>query len=294
MIIATLVHPDSVPSSTLDEAARLLGGASATWLDAPQAVALTPPAPMDLAAARALLAPLEARADILVRPAGLVPRLFVADMDSTMIGCECIDELADYAGRKPEIAAITERAMRGELDFAAALRARVAALAGLGQEAIDACLAERVRPNPGAATLVASLRAQGVRTVLVTGGFTAFAGPVAAMLGFDQFVANRLGIRDGRLTGVVEAPIIDAQAKRATLIAQAQPLGGPAVAIAMGDGANDIPMLAAAGLGVAYRAKPRAAAAADARITHGDLTALLHALGWPRHRWVMASPGALP
>ncbi len=242
----------------------------------------------------ARLAPLEAQADIFVRPQGAPPpRLLVADMDSTMIACECIDELADFAGRRDEIAAITERAMRGELDFAAALKERVAALAGLAEHAIDQCLAERVRPNPGAATLVATLRAQGVRTVLVTGGFTRFAEPVAAMLGFDRVVANRLGVEGGRLTGTVEGPVVDAATKRAVLLAEAEGLGGPAVAIAMGDGANDIPMLEAAGLGVAYRAKPRAAAAAHARIAHGDLATLLWGLGWPRSAWVIPR-AALP
>lgn len=283
-----LTHPAGLPSTLVDEATRRLAGARAAWLDRPQALRLDG-APAD-AALR--LADLERQADIFVRPADApAPRLFVADMDSTIIGCECIDELADYAGRKAEIAAITERAMQGELDFAQALAARVAALADLAEAAIDQCLAERVRPNPGAATLLATLRAHGVRTVLVSGGFTRFAQPVADWLGFDRVVANCLGIEGGRLSGTVEGPIVDSATKRAVLLDEAQALGGPAVAIAMGDGANDIPMLQAAGLGVAYRAKPRAAAAADARIAHGDLSALLWGLGWPSATWVVRKDG---
>lgn len=277
-----LTHPAGLPSTLADRATAQLGTGSVAWLDAPHALRIED-VPAD-AAAR--LQGLAAEADIFVRPANAPPpRLFVADMDSTMIGCECIDELADYAGRKAEIAAITARAMRGELDFAEALRARVEALAGLAEAAIDQCLAERVRPNPGAATLVATLKAQGIRTVLVTGGFTRFAQPVAAMLGFDRVVANQLAVANSRLTGEVAGPIVDAATKRAVLLEEAQPLGGPAVAIAMGDGANDIPMLEAAGLGVAYRAKPVAVAAADAHIAHGDLTTLLWWLGLPRARW---------
>ena len=286
MVAVTLAHPRGLPSTLAEAASRALGGAPFAWLDAPCALSLAPGGAMSVAEARARLAPLAAEADIIVRPRDApAPRVFVADMDSTMIACECIDELADYAGRKAEIAAITERAMRGELDFAQALAERVAALAGLPDAAIDQCLAERVRPNPGAATLVATLKARGVRTVLVTGGFTRFAQPVAAMLGFDRFVANELGVAGGRLTGAVTGAIVDSATKRAVLLAEAQALGGPAVAIAMGDGANDIPMLTAAGLGVGYRAKPAAVAAADAHIAHGELTTLLWGLGWPRARW---------
>ena len=239
----------------------------------------------DLATARAALRPFEAEADIIVH--GVAARLLVADMDSTMVACECLDELADYAGLKAEVAAITERAMRGELDFAASLTRRVALLAGLPVASIAACLAERVRPNPGARTLIATLAAHGVRTVLVTGGFSAFAEPVAAMLGFDRVVANRLETVADRLTGRVLPPIVDAAAKRAVLLAEAVAVGGPAFALAVGDGANDVPMLEAAGLGVAYHAKPAAAAAAHARVTHGDLTTLLAAFGVRPDAWTV-------
>jgi phosphoserine phosphatase len=237
------------------------------------------------AAARAALAELPADAFVLPWPRPDV-RLLIADMDSTMITVECIDELADYAGVKAEVAEITERAMRGELDFEAALRTRVALLRGLPETVLARCHDERVRLTPGAVTLVRTLAAQGVRTLLVSGGFTAFADPVAAAIGFDGARANVLGIRDGVLDGTVAEPILGAAAKRTALREMVETLGiAPAQSVAIGDGANDIPMLEAAGLGVAYHAKPRAAAAADIAIRHGDLTAVLHALGIDRRDW---------
>lgn len=226
--------------------------------------------------------------DVVVQPAiAREKKLLIADMDSTMITVECIDELADYAGLKPEIAEVTERAMRGELDFAAALDARVALLKGLDEGAIDRCLAERVTDTPGAATLVKTMRARGATTVLVSGGFTRFAEPVGARLGFERVIANRLEIADARLTGTVEKPIVDSATKERTLRAVAAERGlGLAETLAVGDGANDLPMIRAAGLGVAYRAKPIVAAAAAARVEHGDLTALLWAQGICRAEWV--------
>ena len=215
-----------------------------------------------------------------------VPRLFVSDMDSTMIGQECIDELADYAGIKPQIAAITERAMQGELDFPSALRQRVALLDGLEETAIDRCLVERISPVAGAGTLVATLKAHGCRTVLVTGGFHHFADKVAAQIGFERVVANRLAVAGGKLTGALTGPISDAATKEATLREEAARLGEGARVLAMGDGANDIPMLAAADYGIAYRAKPKARAAADGWIERGDLTAVLSLLGIPKAEWV--------
>lgn len=234
--------------------------------------------------------PVEARAslerlpaDIFVRAAGAPqPRLLVADMDSTMITIECIDELADYAGVKRQVAEITERAMRGELDFAAALKARVALLKGLPEMVLARCYDERVRITPGAETLVRTLKARGAETVLVSGGFTYFAERVAAEIGFDRSVSNRLGITDGRLDGAVAEPILGAEGKRQALLGS----GVAAEAVAIGDGANDVPMLEAAGYGVAYRAKPAAVAAADAAVRFGDLTAVLHGLGVPRSDWV--------
>lgn len=255
--------------------------------DGPQAVTLTFEG-FPLSAARIALARFETEADVIVVDrAAPRPRLLVADMDSTMVACECLDELADYAGLKAEVAAITERAMQGQLDFAASLTERVALLAGLPVADIDLCLAARVRPNPGARALIATAKAHGIRTVLVTGGFTAFAEPVAAMLGFDRVVANRFEVADGRLTGCVVPPIVDAATKRGVLLAEAEPLGGAQVTVAVGDGANDIPMLQAAGLGVAYHAKPKANAAAAVRIAHGDLTTLLYAFHIHHANWTI-------
>ena len=177
--------------------------------------------------------------------------------------------------------------MRGELDFAGALDARVALLAGLEEEAIDRCLAERVRPMPGALELVRTMRARGAYTVLVSGGFTRFAEPVGRMLGFDRVIANRLEIAGGRLTGTVTKPIVDADTKRTTLLSERQRLGlAEAETLAVGDGANDLSMIRLAGLGGAYHAKPVVAAAAAARIDHGDLTALLYAQGLSRAHWL--------
>lgn len=216
-------------------------------------------------------------------------RLLIADMDSTMITIECIDELADYAGIKAEVSEVTERAMRGELDFEAALDARVALLKGLDAGVIDQCRADRVKIMPGAKALVRTVRAHDGRCVLVSGGFTVFADPVAAEIGFDRALSNRLDIADGRLTGTVSRPIVGAQTKRETLLAEASALGiSLEQSMAVGDGANDIPMIEAAGLGVAYHAKPKTAAAAAARVAHGDLTVLLYALGYAREDWAAA------
>jgi phosphoserine phosphatase len=214
-------------------------------------------------------------------------KLLVADMDSTMITVECIDELADYAGIKSRIAEVTERAMRGELDFAEALDARVALLERLEESAIDRCLAERVRLMPGAEALVKTMRARGALTILVSGGFTRFAEPVGAQIGFDRVIANRLLIENAALTGKVAKPIVDSSTKETTLLSAMAELGLAAEqTLAVGDGANDLAMIQRAGLGVAYHAKPIVAAAAGARIDHGDLTALLYAQGIPASEWV--------
>jgi phosphoserine phosphatase len=226
--------------------------------------------------------------DVFAHPPGpREKRLLVADMDSTMIGQECIDELAEYAGFKPEVAAITERAMQGELDFAHALAERVALLRGLEEAVIEQCLAERIRPNPGAATLVRTMRARGAETILVSGGFTSFVAPIAERIGFKRFEANILGTSQGRLTGMTEGRIVDSRIKHDVLVEARDRLGLAAGAtLAIGDGANDIPMIIEAGLGVAYRAKPALAAAADARLDHHGLDALLWAQGIPRAEWV--------
>jgi phosphoserine phosphatase len=223
--------------------------------------------------------------DVVVQPAsGRRKALFLTDMDSTMIGQECIDELADFVGVKQHVAAITERAMRGEIEFAPALRERVALLKGLPASVVDDVIAERIRLTPGARALVATLRRDGAYTCLVTGGFTLFTARIAAMLGFDENRANTL-ILDaaGRLTGEVAEPIFGRESKLATLIELTRRFGlAPDATLAAGDGANDIAMIQAAGLGVAYHAKPKVAEAAAARIDHGDLTALLYAQGYRR------------
>ena len=238
----------------------------------------------DLAVLRArVAAAFEPRAvDACVQPAeGRRKRLLVADMDSTIIGCECLDELADFAGLKAEIAAVTERAMAGEIPFETALVERVARLAGLELAALQRTYDERVRLNPGARTLARTMTAHGARCVLVSGGFEFFTQRVAAAAGFAAHRANRL-IDDGaRLTGAVGQPILGREAKLAALMEEAAALGlDLSQTLAVGDGANDLAMIQAAGLGVAWRAKPVVAAQADARIDHTDLTSLLYFQGY--------------
>ena len=218
-----------------------------------------------------------ASADWAITPAASrKKRLLISDMDSTIIGQECLDELADFAGLKAEVSAITERAMRGELDFAGALTQRVAMLKGLKLGALEACHAERVRLNPGARALVATMKAHGARAVLVSGGFRYFTSRVATMAGFDADRANTL-IDDGAaLTGAVGIPILGREAKLTALLEETATLGLTADdAVALGDGANDLDMIKAAGLGIAYRAKPIVAAQTTARIEHTDLRAAL-------------------
>ncbi|KQP17407.1 phosphoserine phosphatase SerB [Methylobacterium sp. Leaf100] len=221
--------------------------------------------------------------DVAVLPAGphRRKRLFLADMDSTMIQQECIDELADTVGLRDQVSAITERAMRGEIDFAPALRERVALLRDLPVGVIDSLIAECITLMPGARTLVQTCKAHGTHTCLVSGGFTLFTGPISEKIGFDEAHATTLGVADGRLTGSVQEPIVDKATKRATLINLRSRFGlDPAETLAVGDGANDLDMLGEAGLGVAFRAKPAVAAAAHVRIDHGDLTALLYLQGY--------------
>jgi len=235
-----------------------------------------------LAALDAIIAP---RAALVSAQAITIPRVFVSDMDSTMIGQECIDELADYAGLKPQIADITERAMQGELDFEAALRERVALLAGLDEGVIATCLGERIRATPGARVLVQTLAALGARCVLVTGGFHHFADPVAESLGFHRVVGNRLEVAGGKLTGGLVGAITDAGVKAAVLCEEVASAGESASSLATGDGANDIPMIAAADYGFAYRAKPKARAAANGRVDGEDLTDVLRLLGIAEGEW---------
>ena len=226
--------------------------------------------------------------DIAVQPAeGRRKKLLIADMDSTIIGQECIDELADFAGLKPQVSAITERAMRGEIEFEPALRERVALLKGLPVETIDRVIAERIRLTGGAKTLVATMRANGARAILVSGGFTAFVEPVAAMAAFNESYANHLIESDGLLTGEVTDPILGRSAKLAMLEDAIIRFGLSATdTLAVGDGANDLAMIARAGLGIAYHAKPKVAEAADARIDHNDLIGLLFAQGYRPEEFV--------
>lgn len=208
-------------------------------------------------------------------------RILIADMDSTMIPVECIDEVADFAAVKPQVAAITERAMAGELDFEGALRARLALIRGLPESTLAQVFAERIRLNPGARVLVRTMAANGAHTALVSGGFTFFTERVAAAAGFAEHRANRLLFENGALSGAVAEPILGRVAKLEALAEIAGRVGvGTGAALAVGDGANDISMVEAAGLGVAYHAKPALEGKAVAVIRHSDLTALLYLQGY--------------
>jgi phosphoserine phosphatase len=228
--------------------------------------------------------------DLVVQPAeGRRKKLLVADMDSTMIDEECIDELADFVGLKADVAAVTEQAMRGVIAFAPALRARVALLKGLPVATIETILRERIHAASGGPTLLATMRAHGARTVLVSGGFSLFTSRVAAALGFDEERANTLLLDDGTLAGEVAEPILGAEAKVAALREFAARLGlAPNETMAIGDGANDLQMILAAGLGVAMHAKPLVAESAPARLDHADLTGLLYLQGYSSSDFVRA------
>jgi phosphoserine phosphatase len=228
--------------------------------------------------------------DIVVQPQiDRRKKLFLADMDSTMIGQECIDELADFAGLKAHVAAITERAMRGEIEFESALRERVALLKGLPVGVVDEVLAKRITLTPGGREVVATMRAHGAYTCLISGGFTLFTSAVAEKIGFQENRGNELLVEDGKLSGKVAEPILGRAAKLAALnvLREAFDLDDLDTLV-VGDGANDLGMIQRAGLGVAYHAKPAVAAAAHARIDFGDLTALLYAQGYRREEFVEA------
>jgi phosphoserine phosphatase len=263
-------------------AAHIPGAGEPRWLRA--GIAAEIPAPGADAAAlggalRGAIAPLPVDVNV-VSEAGRRKRLILADMDSTMIEQECIDELADFVGLKGKVAEITERAMRGEIAFEPALRERVALLAGLPVTVVDEIVAQRIRIMSGARELIHGMKAAGAYACLVSGGFTLFTGPIGTLIGFDEHRANRLLVADGHFTGSVEEPILGREAKRTTLIELRDRLGLTRdETLAVGDGANDLAMIGEAGLGVAYRAKPAVADAAAARIDHGDLTALLHLQG---------------
>ena len=292
MFVATLIAAGKLTGEVVREAIDRLDATghdvgAPHWLDEGDAADIVFHG--SLVSARAELAKMDHGAlDVIVQPLGdRTKKLIIADMDSTMITVECIDELADYAGLKPQIAAITERAMRGELDFRAALTERVGLLGGMAESVLAECRMERVRLTRGARTLVQTMKAHGAHSVLISGGFTAFARPVGEAIGFDKVIANELEIADGKLTGRVIEPIVDASTKLETLKAEAAAHGLPlAETLAVGDGANDIPMIEGAGLGVAYHAKPKTRAAAAAEIVHGDLSVLLYAQGIASAHWV--------
>ncbi len=280
LIAADRDHRLSELAATVCETLRVT--AEPDWLAAEQAcdLALNTPEPGIIEqAVRALIG--EMPVDCVLQPlAGRRKRLLAADLESTIIENEMLDELGAMLGLGYEIVEITRRAMNGEIDFAGALAARVALLAGTKSEVL-AEAAARIRLCSGAHSLVATMRRSGAATALVTGGFTIFADRVGAELGFDRVIANRLEIAQGRLTGRVMPPIVTGETKRAILLAFATELAIPTTAtLAVGDGANDLPMLSAAGLGIAFHAKPAVTAAAHARLNHADLTGLLYAQGY--------------
>lgn len=293
--IATLISNPAKPAVT----DKVVEAVRAALPGAAEPVTLDPGIAVDIAFNAANAAPRrfadDLRARISPAPVDIVlqntahrkKKLFLADMDSTMIDQECIDELADLVGLKAHVAAITGRAMRGEIEFEPALRERVALLKGLPASVIDAVIEKRITVASGAHTLVATLRANGVYTCLVSGGFTRFTEKIAAMIGFQEQRANMLEVEDGKLTGRVHEPILGRGAKLAALRDLAEKLNlKPEETMAVGDGANDLAMLGEAGLGVAIHAKPAVAAAAAARIDHGDLTALLYVQGYRREQFV--------
>jgi phosphoserine phosphatase len=293
--VATLICDPARPAldaRLLESMPQILPGAQTPfWLAARVAADIPFAAPSQAEAARLETILRETCAglpiDVIVQPAaGRRKKLLVADMDSTMIEQECIDELAEFLGIKEHVAKITARAMRGEIEFLRALRQRVALLAGLRVEAIDKTLAERIMFTPGGATLVGTMRAHGAFTALVSNGFAQFTAPIAARLGFDMNEANRLVIVDGRLSGAIEEPARGEEAKREALLRLRSERGLTASeTLAVGDGANDMAMLTEAGLGIAFHADPAVAASGLARIDHGDLTAVLYAQGYRREEF---------
>lgn len=284
MHVATLLASPAranLDRATVEALRDAWGGGAARWLN--PGIAAEFDLPADPGNRWEVWEALQAQGlDLVVQPAeGRRKRLLLADMDSTMIGQECIDELAAVAGIGPKVAAITARAMNGELDFEAALTERVALLRGLPEAVIAQVLKERITYTAGGRDLVATMKARGGHAALVSGGFTAFTTAVAAALGFDEHRANRLLTSCGKLTGEVARPILGREAKVAALCEIAARLGiGVAEAMAVGDGANDLGMLGLAGAGVALHAKPVVAAQCDIRINHGDLTALLYIQGY--------------
>lgn len=241
----------------------------------------------DAAHLQRILSNMNIAADICIQPSeGRKKSLLICDMDSTLIGQECIDELADFAGVKAHVSEITERAMRGELDFEAALTERVALLKDLDISVLETCFEQRIKLNPGAVTLCQTMKAHGAKTVIVSGGFTFFTQRVAQACGFEAHHANTLLDNGTKLLGDVVRPILGREAKQETLERFSRDIGGTSSAIAIGDGANDLAMIQIAGLGVAYYAKPAVAAAAHCAIKHTDLTTALYFQGYKESEFV--------
>jgi phosphoserine phosphatase len=289
MAIATLIAAERLDDRLIDRALGLLREIDPTaafshWIDDGDAADLRFSG--DSRAARWAVAALDGLDIVVQADEPRWRKLLVADMDSTVIGQECIDELADFVGLKDQVASITDQAMRGELDFSGALRERVRLLAGLDERELKRCLDERVHLTAGAQTLVQTMRAGGASCLLVSGGFLSFAEPVARTVGFDRVRANRLVFTGGKLSGEVGDPIVDARAKRNALIEVREALGlAAADVLAVGDGANDVMMIEEAGLGIAFRAKPALADVADAELKHHGLDALLWVQGVRRRDW---------
>ncbi|MEL6241089.1 MAG: phosphoserine phosphatase SerB [Pseudomonadota bacterium] len=288
MFIASLIaQPGGLQPALIDSLRNAWGGGDVVWLSPDEAaefqVSALPDNRWDVWADLQKM-----NVDLVVHPSdGRQKRMLLADMDSTMIQQECIDELAEMAGVGDEVKNITMLAMNGELDFEGALRARVALMKGLNAKVIDQVLSERITYTPGGSTLLATMKARGGYTALVSGGFTAFTKAVSAHLGFDENRANVLHIEDGMLAGTAAEPILGRQAKIEALKEISSRLGiSEQDVLAVGDGANDLGMLDLAGMGVALHAKPAVAAQSEIRINHGDLTALLYLQGYSRDEFV--------